>query len=68
MRPPHRRLRLLYQVPEQAAEDSQIRLLVADDDRRVRMLVRAQLAGTEIDVLEAADGDHALMRVEHRGA
>ncbi|HEX3688169.1 MAG TPA: response regulator [Solirubrobacteraceae bacterium] len=64
MRPPHRHLRHLYQVPEQAAEDAQIRLLVADDDRRVRMLVRAQLAGTEINVLEAADGHHALMRVE----
>jgi CheY-like chemotaxis protein len=38
---------------------------VADDDRRVRMLVRAQMAGTEVDVLEAADGHHALMRVEH---
>ncbi|HEY1714380.1 MAG TPA: response regulator [Solirubrobacteraceae bacterium] len=42
-----------------------IRLLVADDDRRVRILVRAQMAGTEIDVLEAVDGHHALMRLEH---
>jgi DNA-binding response OmpR family regulator len=38
---------------------------MADDDRRVRMLVRAMLAGTEVEVLEAADGDHALMRAEH---
>lgn len=59
MRPPRRHL---HQVPVTA--ETRVRLLVADDDRRVRMLVRAQLAGTEIDVLEAADGRHALMRVE----
>lgn len=63
MRPPHRHLRHLHQVPEQSPRDAQIRLLVADDDRRVRMLVRAQLAGTEINVLEATDGHHTLMRV-----
>ena len=65
MTPPPRHLRHLHQVPEQSAHDAQIRLLVADDDRRVRMLVRAQVAGTEINVLEAADGHHALIRVEH---
>jgi CheY-like chemotaxis protein len=54
-------------VPCAADVQSRIRLLVADDDRRVRMLVRAQMAGTEIDVLEAADGHHALLRVEHDG-
>jgi CheY-like chemotaxis protein len=64
MRPP-RHLRHLHQVPDPAVAHARTRLLVADDDRRVRMLVRAQLAGTEIDVLEAADGHHALMRVEH---
>jgi CheY-like chemotaxis protein len=47
-----------------SAGDAYIRLLVADDDRRVRMLVRSMLAGTEITVIEAADGHHALMRVE----
>jgi CheY-like chemotaxis protein len=52
-------------VPGPGSEDVHVRLLVADDDRRVRMLVRAQLAGTEIEALEAADGNHALMRVEH---
>ncbi len=61
MRPPRRHL---HQVPEPACGDARLRLLVADDDRSVRMLVRSQLAGTEIDVLEAADGHHALMRVE----
>jgi CheY-like chemotaxis protein len=60
VRPPRRHL---YRVPGPEAE-AHVRLLVADDDRRVRMLVRAQLAGTEIEVLEAADGHHALMRVE----
>jgi CheY-like chemotaxis protein len=60
MRPPRRHLHRLPIPPEH-----RVRLLVADDDRRVRLLVRAQLAGTEIDVLEAADGHHALMRVEH---
>jgi DNA-binding response OmpR family regulator len=54
----------LHEVPEPAFRDAQVRLLVADDDRRVRMLVRAQLAGTEIEVLEAADGHHALLRVQ----
>lgn len=62
MRPPRRHL---FEVPGPGPEEAQIRLLVADDDRRVRMLVRAQLTGTEINVLEAADGHHALMRVEH---
>ena len=57
--------RHLHEVPDPDARHARIRLLVADDDRRVRMLVRAQMAGTEVDVLEAADGDHALMRVEH---
>jgi CheY-like chemotaxis protein len=52
-------------VPGTADAQSRIRLLVADDDRRVRILVRAQMAGTEIDVLEAVDGHHALMRLEH---
>jgi DNA-binding response OmpR family regulator len=51
-------------VPGPADGRARLRLLVADDDRRVRMLVRAQMAGTEIDVLEAADGHQALMRVE----
>lgn len=59
MRPPRRHLHRVLGTAE-----ARVRLLVADDDRRVRMLVRAQLAGTEIDVLEAADGHHALMRVE----
>jgi DNA-binding response OmpR family regulator len=54
----------LHEVPRPAAHEAQARLLVADDDRRARMLVRAQLAGTEIDVLEAADGHHALLRVQ----
>jgi CheY-like chemotaxis protein len=62
VRPPRRHL---HQVPGTADARSRIRLLVADEDRSVRMLIRAQMAGTEIDVLEAADGDHALMRVEH---
>jgi two-component system, OmpR family, phosphate regulon response regulator PhoB len=62
MRPPRRHL---HQVPEPAVAAPRVRLLVADDDRRVRMLVRAMLTGTEIDVLEAANGDHALMRVAH---
>jgi len=62
VRPPRRHL---HEVPGAAEAQARIRLLVADDDRRVRMLVRAQMAGTEIDVLEAADGHHALMRVEH---
>ena len=62
MRPPRRHL---HEVPGAAEAQARIRLLVADDDRRVRMLVRAQMAGTEIDVLEAADGHHALMRMEH---
>ncbi len=57
--------RHLHEVPGAADAEYRIRLLVADDDRRVRMLVRAQMAGTEVDVLEAADGHHALMRVEH---
>jgi CheY-like chemotaxis protein len=57
--------RHLHEVPGAADAECRIRLLVADDDRRVRMLVRAQMAGTEVDVLEAADGHHALMRVEH---
>jgi CheY-like chemotaxis protein len=57
--------RHLHEVPEPSDGEARIRLLVADDDRRVRMLVRAQMAGTEVDVLEAADGHHALMRVEH---
>ena len=61
MRPPRRHL---HEVPEPRGRKSHVRLLVADDDRRVRMLVRAQMAGTEIDVLEAADGHHALLRVE----
>ncbi|HXD66122.1 MAG TPA: response regulator, partial [Solirubrobacteraceae bacterium] len=61
-RPPRRHL---HEVPGATEAQARIRLLVADDDRRVRMLVRAQMAGTEIDVLEAADGHHALMRVEH---
>lgn len=61
MRPPRRHL---HRVPGPGFEETRVRLLVADDDRRMRMLVRAQLAGTEIDVLEAADGRHALMRVE----
>lgn len=52
----------LHEVPKPAARDA--RLLVADEDRRTRMLVRAQLTGTEIDVLEATDGHHALLRVE----
>jgi CheY-like chemotaxis protein len=55
----------LHEVPGPVDGEARLRLLVADDDRRVRMLVRAQMAGTEIDVLEAADGHHALMRVEH---
>lgn len=62
MRPPRRHL---HEVPGPVGENAHIRLLVADDDRRVRMLVRAQLAGTEVSVLEAADGEHALMRAEH---
>jgi DNA-binding response OmpR family regulator len=57
--------RHLHEVPEPSEGEARIRLLVADDDRRVRMLVRAQMAGTEVAVLEAADGYHALMRVEH---
>jgi CheY-like chemotaxis protein len=57
--------RHLHEVPVPKDGEARLRLLVADDDRRVRMLVRAQMAGTEIDVLEAADGHHALMRVEH---
>ena len=56
--------RHLHEVPE-PAEGGRIRLLVADDDRRMRMLVRAQMTGTEVDVMEAADGHHALMRLEH---
>lgn len=59
MRPPRRHL---HRVP--GTGEAHVRLLVADDDPHVRMLVRAQLAGTEIDVLEAADGRHALLRVE----
>ena len=59
-----RRVRHLREVPELAAGCGAIRLLVADDDHRVRLLVRAMLAGTEVEVLEAADGDHALMRAE----
>jgi CheY-like chemotaxis protein len=62
VRPPRRHL---HRVPVPTVEDARLRLLVADDDRHVRMLVRAQLAGTEIDVLEAVDGDHALMRAEY---
>jgi DNA-binding response OmpR family regulator len=54
----------LHEVPRPGARDAHVRLLVADDDRRVRMLVRAELAGTEIEVLEAADGHHALLRVQ----
>ena len=61
MRPPRRHL---HEVPGAAASNARIRLLVADDDRRIRMLVRAQMAGTEVDVLDAADGHHALMRAE----
>jgi DNA-binding response OmpR family regulator len=61
MRPPRRHLR---EVPAPAAGDAHVRLLVADEDRRTRILIRAQLAGTEIDVLEASDGHHALHRVE----
>jgi CheY-like chemotaxis protein len=61
VRPPRRHL---HRVPGPGVEETRVRLLVADDDRRMRMLVRAQLAGTEIDVLEVADGRHALMRVE----
>jgi DNA-binding response OmpR family regulator len=57
--------RHLHEVRGPAAAQARTRLLVADDDRRVRMLVRAQLAGTEIDVLEAVDGHHALLLVEH---
>jgi DNA-binding response OmpR family regulator len=57
--------RHLHEVPEPEQAKGRIRLLVADDDRRMRMLVRAQMAGTEVDVMEAADGQHALMRVEH---
>jgi DNA-binding response OmpR family regulator len=57
--------RHLYEVPEPVEAWGRIRLLVADDDRRMRMLVRAQMAGTEVDVMEAADGQHALMRVGH---
>ena len=57
--------RHLHQVPERADAGARIRLLVADDELRMRMLVRAQMAGTEVDVLEAADGQHALLRVEH---
>jgi DNA-binding response OmpR family regulator len=57
--------RHLHEVPEPEQARGRIRLLVADDDRRMRMLVRAQMAGTEVDVMEAADGQHALMRVEH---
>jgi CheY-like chemotaxis protein len=61
-----RRLRHLHEVPpESLGEAAAIRVLVADDDRRMRMLVRSMLAGTGITVLEAADGDHALLRVEH---
>ncbi len=60
-----RRARHLREVPALTDGHGCVRLLMADDDRRVRMLVRAMLAGTEIEVLEAADGDHALMRVEH---
>jgi DNA-binding response OmpR family regulator len=56
--------RHLHEVPEPAEVGGRLRLLVADDDRRMRMLVRAQMAGTEVDVMEAADGQHALMRVE----
>ncbi len=62
MRPPRRHL---HEVPGPEGGDVRTRLLVADDDRRVRMLVRAMVTGTEIDVLEAADGHHALLRVEH---
>jgi DNA-binding response OmpR family regulator len=57
--------RHLHEVPAPAEAGSRIRLLVADDDRRMRMLVRAQMTGTEVDVMEAADGHHALMRLEH---
>lgn len=61
-----RPLRHLHEVPHQPlAEAVGVRLLVADGDRRMRMLVRSMLVGTGITVLEAADGDHALMRVEH---
>lgn len=60
-----RRQRHLREVPEPLAPFARTRLLVADDDRRVRMFVRTMLAGTDIDVLEAADGHHALMRVEY---
>jgi CheY-like chemotaxis protein len=56
--------RHLHEVPGPAATEGRVRLLMADDDRRVRMLVRAQMAGTEIEVLEAIDGHHALMRAE----
>jgi CheY-like chemotaxis protein len=62
MRPLRRHLHRVPVVPE--AKD-RLRLLIADDDRRVRLLVRAQLAGTDIDVLEAVDGHHALMRAEY---
>lgn len=61
MRPPRRHL---HTVPGSGPDEARVRLLVADDDRHTRMLVRALLAGTEIDVQEAADGCHALMRVE----
>jgi DNA-binding response OmpR family regulator len=57
--------RHLHEVPEPPEAEARIRLLVADDDRRMRLLVRAQMAGTEVDVLEAADGHHAVIRVEH---
>ena len=57
--------RHLHEVPEPVGAEARIRLLVADDDRSLRMLVRAQMAGTEVDVVEAADGHHAVMRVEH---
>jgi DNA-binding response OmpR family regulator len=61
MRAPRRHL---HEVPRPTAGHGHVRLLVADGDRRTRILVRAQLAGTEINVLEAADGYHALLRVE----
>lgn len=45
------------QAGEQA---SRIRVLVAEDDRSMRMLVRAVLEGAGYEVAEAADGDDAM--------
>jgi DNA-binding response OmpR family regulator len=63
-----RRQRHLREAPDPGPRGACIRLLVADDDRRARMLVRSMLAGTEINVIEAADGNHALMRMEYETA